>query len=177
MTGEYIIEYTMNKQEAQHLYFNKTFEKAIRIQIFRSILLLPGCVIFAFFFSIALQVSFKNKSDYIAYILTVIFTAVFLFPFVKPIFKTRQLVKSHLKELFKNKNLVTIMCKVNDTGFTYKNDYFEHITKWDYITVINIDNVNVILQTTIHNIQYILRTDKFSSEAIDLIRTRSIQSK
>lgn len=176
MIDSFTIEYTKNKEEAKKLYFNKEFRKSFWIQIIRTVLLLPGCVIFAFFFTIALQVALKfGESDIITYVGTAIFSILFLYPFLKPIFKIHRIVKNHLEELYKTKSVITTVCKLNDSQFIYKNDFFELTTNWENLKQLKIDATNVLFQAITPSIQFVLPKDRISQEALNFISIKVVK--
>lgn len=177
MNGNFIIEYTRNKEEAKRLYFNKEFKRTFWMQVLRTILLLPGCAMFAFFFTIALQIALKmENSDIVTYLGTALFTIIFLYPFIKPIFKIHRMVRKHLEELYKTKDIITTICNLDESQFTYRNDYFELTTNWDNLKKLKIDSTNVLFQSITPSIQFILPKDKISQEALSLINLKIIKN-
>jgi|WetSurMetagenome_2_1015567.scaffolds.fasta_scaffold104479_1 hypothetical protein len=176
MIENYTIEYTRNIEESRKVYFNKDFKKSLWIQIVKTILLAPGCIIFAFLSTIAFQVLFKidEQNDFVTYLFTAILSVIFLYPFVRTIYRMQKFVKAHLNELYKTKQVITTICTLNTTAFNYKNDFFEFNTTWENTKRLKMDATIIQFQTITPSILFLLPKDKVSQEALELLKSKVV---
>lgn len=149
MKDKHVISFTRSKHEVNDLYLGKKYKRSLAVKILGIILILPGCIIFAFITLVVIQAVLNlDEIDHtINYLLSSLFGLLFIIPLVKPIYLEYKKRNQNYYRIFDITDTVNNELTFDEDQLTIKNELYSYSTSWSNVTSIGVGKTDIILET------------------------------